>query len=437
MRKILVTYIPASLFLVFLAMGIFLLGGCGGDGVGETQQVPPNATLTGLSINGPSSMNETGTATYMATASWSDDSTSTVTPEWNVDSQMVSISSNGELSCHGIANNQIVTITAEYSLGGITETATMDVTINKETTTLTGLSINGPSSMGEFESASYTALASWSDGSTSMVTPTWSVNPQMAEIDTDGVLSCRGGVASDQMVTVRAAYSSGGIAKSDTIDVTIRNVPTIPFTGEEVSGNAFFQEDSEGEDYHSFLYILNVDSSLDVYWLAGLPRGDASSYWPGTWSNDPDGLFLDFRLWGFGPAWVYRTADSTTDMEVLLYQKIWASSTVVTWEKTVPVDPRKLPGTYAGSDGYTWVFNADGTGSVPDFGVGGLTFTWSVGSEGCLRMPTSMGHTPVFYARATSQSTATEYTILKVGFVELTRTGAFFKYYGGIELTRQ
>jgi hypothetical protein len=353
MRKILVTYIPASLFLAFLVMGIFTLGGCGGDGGGE-------------------------------------------------------LSSNNEIQ-------------PALPAPGVT---------------LTGLSINGPSSMGEYESASYTALASWSDGSTSMVTPTWSVYPQKAEIDTDGVLSCRGGVASDQMVTVRAAYSSGGIAKSDTMDVTITNVPTIPFTGEEVSAKAFFQEDSRG-DYTSFLYILNADSSLNVYWNFGLPRGDGSSYMNGTWSNDPDGLFLDFRLWGMGPAMVHRTADSPTDMEVLLYQAIWRSSTVATWEKTVPVDPAKLPGTYAGSDGYTWVFNADETGSVPDFGVGGLTFTWSVDAEGVLRMPSSTGYTPVFYARATSQSTATEYTILKVGFVELTPTGAFFKYYGGIELTRQ
>jgi hypothetical protein len=107
----------------------------------------------------------------------------------------------------------------------------------------------------------------------------------------------------------------------------------------------------------------------------------------------------------------------------------------VTWEKIVPVDPGKFPGTYTDSLGYTWVVNADGSGSVSIFG--GITFTWSVDS-GVLRMPSSTGYTAVFYARASSQSTATSYTILKVGFPEFnTTTGGFYQYYGGMELTRQ
>jgi len=53
-------------------------------------------------------------------------------------------------------------------------------------------------------------------------------------------------------------------------------------------------------------------------------------------------------------------------------------------------------------------------------------------------MPADTGYTASFYVRATSQSTATEYTILRAGFPEHnTSTGAFYSYYGGIELTRQ
>jgi len=58
MRKILFTYIPGTLFLVFLAMGIFTLGGCGGGGGG--------GSTAGLSTDGPLSISE-----YDAyTASW-------------------------------------------------------------------------------------------------------------------------------------------------------------------------------------------------------------------------------------------------------------------------------------------------------------------------------------------------------------------------------
>lgn len=140
MRKILVTYIPVSLFLAFLAMVLFTLGGCGGDGGGgitaegggggDGGEIPAAVTLTGLSINGWSSISEYSTNTYTATASWSDNSKSTVTPTWSVNSQMASISPYGVFSCQEeIASDQMVTITATYSSGEITKTATMEVTI--------------------------------------------------------------------------------------------------------------------------------------------------------------------------------------------------------------------------------------------------------------------------------------------------------------------
>jgi hypothetical protein len=95
---------------------------------------PPGATLTGLSINGPSLMSEGSTATYTATASWSDSSTSTVTPTWSVNSQMASISASGVLSCQTIDTDQTVMVSATYSAGGITETAAKNVTITNLTT---------------------------------------------------------------------------------------------------------------------------------------------------------------------------------------------------------------------------------------------------------------------------------------------------------------
>jgi hypothetical protein len=298
---------------------------------------------------------------------------------------------------------------------------------------LTGLSIEGPSSMPEYGTATYTATSNWSDNSTSTVTPTWSVNPQVAEISTGGVLSCQGGVASDQTVTITATYSAGGITETATMDVTITHVSSIPFTDQELSGKVFFEENFHaGGGYDSHLYILNPDFSLEQYSYES-PSG-TSAYVTGTWSNDPYGL--DLNISGQGTVTVQRIAETATEMEVLLYDGPGPPS-VVTWEKTVPVDPAKLPGTYTQyPDGYTWVVNADGTGSVSIYG--GINFTWSVDSDGVLRMPGTTGYSAVFYARATSQGNATEYTILKVGFAEHnTSTGNFYKYYGGYELTRQ
>ena len=142
MRKIKITSLPASLFLAFLAMVLFTFAGCGGDsGGGSATGIGGGdggggsaATLTGLSINGPSSMSANSTATYTATAAWSDNSTSTVTPTWNVGSYVASINPDGVLSCHQtIVYNEPATVTATFYAGGITRTATMDVTITNET----------------------------------------------------------------------------------------------------------------------------------------------------------------------------------------------------------------------------------------------------------------------------------------------------------------
>jgi hypothetical protein len=240
-------------------------------------------------------------------------------------------------------------------------------------------------------------------------------------------------------VTIRATYSYGGITQTDTMSVTITNVPTIPFTNEELSGKVFFQEYSEGGGYSSFLYMLNTDSSLDIYATFALPRGDASHNVSGTWSNDPAGLFLDFRFADFTPYTVERISDSSTEMEVAVHELVWGNPHVryETWEKTIPIEPAKVPGTYTQSiDGYTWVFNADGTGSITIFG--GCNFTWSV-DTGILKVvdQTCSGYQPQLYARASSQSDATSYTSLNVAIVELSPSGGFYKYYGGYELTRQ
>jgi len=317
--------------------------------------------------------------------------------------------------------------------GGCSEDGTITAVLGtspQPATTLTGLSISGPPSMPEYGTATYTATARWSDNSTSTVTPTWSVNPQVAGINTGGVLYCQGGVASDQTVTITATYSAGGITETATMGVTITHVPSIPFTAQELSGKVFFEEETD------FLYILNADSTLNLYAEFGTPPFDPSYYVTGAWSNDPDGLDLDFRFADYGGSIVQRIADFPTGMEVVVFEKVWEFTHNFTWEKTMSVDPAKLPGSYRGSDGYTWVFNNDGTGTCTGFG--GINFTWSVDSAGVLRMPGSTGYTAVFYARASSQSTATSYTNLKVGFAEHnTSTGNFYKYYGGYELTRQ
>jgi hypothetical protein len=451
MRKPIVKFLPAPLFLAFLAMTLLAFVGCGGDGGGgiaagggaDGGGGGSAVTLTGLSINGPSSMNAPGTSTYTATASWSDNSTSTVTPTWGVNSYVASISPEGVLSCNSmVAYNEPATITATYSSGGITRTATMDVTITNADKTLTGLSIGGPSSMNEGSAATYIATASWSDNSTSTVTPTWSASSYAAaSISPGGVLSCPQ-VFIDEPVWVTATYSSGGITRTATKVVTIVNITAIPptppipfpFTAHNLSGMTFFEEKIDaGGVYHSNLYVFNADFSLRQYRYQNPP--DTSDSVTGTWSIGGSGdVILNYAggksvtVVVFDNLLIYSTLVSVDDGSGTPY--------IVRWEPCGPgLYPFRavLQGTYVDQYGDKWIFNADGTGSTA--GEGGSTFTWSV-DAGILKVVFATGHVGWMYERSSSRPTMGP-MIIKLAYVEYTPAGDFYFYYGGLELTPQ
>jgi hypothetical protein len=92
---------------------------------------PPVVTLTGIAIgSGPSSVNESGTATYTATATWDNGTTAAIAPTWSVSpTTYASISTGGVLTTLAVTANQSATVTASYTSGGVTRTATLGVTI--------------------------------------------------------------------------------------------------------------------------------------------------------------------------------------------------------------------------------------------------------------------------------------------------------------------
>jgi len=91
---------------------------------------PPLVTLSSIAVSGPSSVNEGGTGTYTATATWSDGTNTSVTPAWSVSpTTYASISSGGVLTTLAVTANQTATVTASYTSSGVTKTATQSVTI--------------------------------------------------------------------------------------------------------------------------------------------------------------------------------------------------------------------------------------------------------------------------------------------------------------------
>ena len=326
--------------------------------------------------------------------------------------------------------------------GGCSEDATITAVLRTPTpaATLIGLSINGPLSMSANNTATYTATASWSDSSTSTVTPTWSVNSQMASISAGGVLSCQT-IDTDQTVMVSATYSAGGITETAAKNVTITNLTTpipttpIPITAHMLSTvQMFFEENIDsGGGYHSYLYILNADSSFEQYSYENPPV--ASKYVTGTWSIGASGEAILNYGGGKTLTWMLL-ADLFGGWKVLVDDGTGTPHTVIMeWcgPGPYPFNSSLILGTYDNQYGDTWIFNSNGTGATT--GDGGWIFTWSV-DAGILKVVFPNGYVGWMYQRP-SENTWTDYPVMEWAFVLKTPTGDFYFYYGGMRLTRQ
>ena len=104
---------------------------------------------------------------------------------------------------------------------------------------LTSLSITGPATVLESSSATYAAIALFSDSTTQNVTAAaaWTDNSTYASI-AGGVLTTAG-VPGDQTVIIGSSYTSGGVSRSASLSVTVQNAPTV--TGSHAGRFASFE----------------------------------------------------------------------------------------------------------------------------------------------------------------------------------------------------
>jgi len=103
---------------------------------------------------------------------------------------------------------------------------------------LSGIAVQGPASLAGGATATYTAVASYGDGSSRNVAGTWSVSPTpYATMSSSGVLTANQ-VSSDQTVTVNVSYTEGGATKSAYSSVTITAGTNQPTTTNPPGANA-------------------------------------------------------------------------------------------------------------------------------------------------------------------------------------------------------
>ncbi len=209
------------------------------------------ATLTGLAISGPGSLTGGSTGTYTATASYSNGSSKSVAAAWSVaPATYANINSSGILSTTPVTSNQNATVTASYTEGGVTKTASFAVTItsaNSASGTLSGLAVKGPASVIGGTTATFSAQASYADGSTKIVAASWSATPTTyAGINkTSGVLTA-GKVKTDTSVTVTASYTQSGVTKTAFVNVVISSGTHPPIGSVNNSGVVVFASNDLG-----------------------------------------------------------------------------------------------------------------------------------------------------------------------------------------------
>jgi hypothetical protein len=194
-------------------------------------------TLVSIAIKGSDKVSSGGSENYTCEATYSDGSTAVVMPVWSLSSTTyATISPSGTLTAKTVTEEKSVTVKASYKEGKVTKTDSMPVRILPSdpsdppppVRTLVSIAIDGPDTVFSGGSAIYTCEATYSDGSTAVVTPVWSLSSMAyATISALGRLTAKT-VTSEKSVTVKASYTEGKVTKTASKPVTIKPIPPLP-----------------------------------------------------------------------------------------------------------------------------------------------------------------------------------------------------------------
>ncbi len=208
--------------VISLALGTDGILYAGTDG-GSVQRLATttSAKLATLTLLGANEINETATTTLRAEAAYDSGAKSLVTPTWKTNNPAASIAADGTLTALAVDKDTPLTVTATYSEGGITQTATRQVVIRNQPAKLTKLAVNGETSLPSGGSINLSATALFDDKSSAVVTPQWKIASGPASIATDGTLTAQT-VSADTPVTVAATFSDGKTSQSASLTLTVK-----------------------------------------------------------------------------------------------------------------------------------------------------------------------------------------------------------------------
>ncbi len=229
------------------------------------------ATLS-IAVSGNTVIDENSTATYTATATFDDSTTAVVSPSWTLEaSGLAIIDSGGTLTAGNVTTDTTVTIVAQY--GG--KSATKTVSITNISKTLTALTINGSDTVDEETTSQYSATASYSDGTTSEVSPIWSLDGDSATLSATGLLTANT-VNTDTTVTITASFNGTDATKT----VTIRDATPTHLLTVNLSGTGIVTSNPSGIDCGSDCIETFIEGTT-VTLTATPPAGSIFQGWSG------------------------------------------------------------------------------------------------------------------------------------------------------------
>ena len=185
------------------------------------------AKPTSLTIEGPTTVNDLSSTTYTAKLHYDDGTVSTVKGKWSItfpkSTSVGTINSMGVLTTKDFNTNFPIQISVSYSytedssIKTLSNALTVMVkNINSENSNtsntsvkVTSFTIEGPTTVNENSSATYTAKLHYDDGTVSTVKAKWSIDSTpYATIDSNGKLTTKD-ISSDQTVRIHAVYGFG------------------------------------------------------------------------------------------------------------------------------------------------------------------------------------------------------------------------------------
>lgn len=185
-----------------------------------------NIIPTSVTVSGPASLFENLTAQYTAVGTANNGQSGAITPIWSVEPPSAgTINGSGLFTAAAVTADLPCQIVATYNIDGATLSGQKAVTVLN--LAADALDVTGLSNIFEGLSTQFSASAHMTNGTTSVVTPIWSVVPSSAGSINSAGLFTAALVAADVPTTIHASFTSGGVTVTADKAVLVKNiVPT-------------------------------------------------------------------------------------------------------------------------------------------------------------------------------------------------------------------